>query len=70
MIGASASTGYGRPDLYLGIVPSRTQDSHFLVCRDCGYTERYVNPERLHLLEKSGRTLEEAKAIAARAQNR
>ncbi|WP_155830264.1 hypothetical protein [Glycomyces tenuis] len=51
-------------------MPSRTQDSHFLVCRDCGYTERYVNPERLHLLEKSGRTLEEAKAIAARAQNR
>ncbi|THV42196.1 hypothetical protein [Glycomyces buryatensis] len=50
------------PDLYLGNV--YVQDSHFLVCRSCGYTERYVNSDRLHLIEQRGRSLAEAQAIA------
>ena len=66
---SSISTGYGRPDLHLANTGySNTQDSHFLACRDCGFTERYVNAERLHLLEKFGRSLAEAQAMVARDQ--
>ncbi len=68
VLSSSTSNSRNQPDLRLGM--GYTQDSHFLACRDCGYTERYINPERLYLLETYGRSLAEAKAMAARGQMR
>ncbi|THV23514.1 hypothetical protein [Glycomyces paridis] len=53
------------PDLRLSWRPTLKADSHFLVCHACGYVERYLNADRLHLLPGIGTPLSEAQRQAA-----
>ncbi|KRF12391.1 hypothetical protein ASG90_15580 [Nocardioides sp. Soil797] len=43
----------GYQDLWLG----KGHTNYFLVCGQCGYTERYVNPEALARLDEHGTRL-------------